>query len=215
MFHKSASRKPKTAEDAVNGTNSHFNPQYKARSTSQLLSPNSVIIPSTSSKSDRSAPHASTSSLAASNSTKSNLSSLFKNPVSTRKTTISQSAEDRFIMTLIKTPIDTSPRIPSNSSADMMNSLATTPVNEDSAANNKFFKSKVTAAFNHMKYRKFDDVLLRPPLCCLSQGWAVRMRPNFRTNESPIYFLGKVYNGKEGTTQLTPAFSLKTVCTAR
>ena len=24
------------------------------------------------------------------------------------------------------------------------------------------------------------------------------MRPNFRTNESPIYFLGNVYNGKEG-----------------
>ena len=29
-------------------------------------------------------------------------------------------------------------------------------------------------------------------------GWVVRMRPNFRTNESPIYFLGNVYNGKEG-----------------
>ncbi len=24
------------------------------------------------------------------------------------------------------------------------------------------------------------------------------MRPNFRTNESPIYFLGKMYNGKDG-----------------
>jgi len=24
------------------------------------------------------------------------------------------------------------------------------------------------------------------------------MQPNFRTNESPIYFLGKAYNGKEG-----------------
>lgn len=29
-------------------------------------------------------------------------------------------------------------------------------------------------------------------------GWVVRMRPNFRTNESPIYFLGKIYNGKDG-----------------
>ena len=27
------------------------------------------------------------------------------------------------------------------------------------------------------------------------------MRPNFRTNESPIYFLGKMYNGKDGTTR--------------
>lgn len=26
------------------------------------------------------------------------------------------------------------------------------------------------------------------------------MRPNFRTNESPIYFLGKIYNGKQGKT---------------
>ena len=30
-------------------------------------------------------------------------------------------------------------------------------------------------------------------------GWVVKMRPNFRTNESPIYLLGKMYNGKEGT----------------
>ena len=202
MFHKSASRKPKTAEDNVSGPNSYFNPQYKARSTSQLLSPNSVIVPSVSTKSDRSAPHASTSSLATSTVTKSNASSLFKIPVANRKTIIAQSTEDRFVMTLIKSPVDTSSRIPSTSSNDLPTTIATTPVTEDSAANNKFFKSKVTAAFNHMKYRKWTPVLLlllRELLCCLFPGWVVRMRPNFRTNESPIYFLGKVYNGKEGT----------------
>ena len=34
------------------------------------------------------------------------------------------------------------------------------------------------------------------------KGWAVRMRPNFRTNESPIYLLGKMYNGKDGKSNM-------------
>jgi hypothetical protein len=159
-------------------SNSHSNLRYKAQSASQLLSPDLSIISSTPS------PASSTSSLATSNSPKTNLSSFLKIPSPNRKTTITQSTEDRFIMTIIKSPSINSQRQSSNS----VNDLATTTspsiiMNEDVSNNGKFFKSKVTAAFNHMKYR-----------------WVVRMRPNFRTNESPIYFLGKMYNGKEEIT---------------
>lgn len=35
------------------------------------------------------------------------------------------------------------------------------------------------------------------------------MRPNFRTNESPIYFLGRAYNGKEGKYQKRKSFVKK------
>jgi hypothetical protein len=190
MFHKSSSSKrTQTVDDNLHHTNGHFNPQYKAQSTSQLLSPNSIIVQSIALKSDQSTPNSSTLSLATGNGTNTNMPS-----PSNRRTIISQSTEDRFIMTLIKSPVDNSPRI---SSHDL---VATTPVNEELPVNNKFFKSKVTAAFNHMKYRKLISrhQSYSTMESIVSQGWAVRMRPNFRTNESPIYFLGKLYNGKEG-----------------
>lgn len=154
MFHqKSSSKKNKTTDDSLDRINCHFNPQYKARSTSQLLSPNSVIQQSISSKNDRSIPHLSTSSLATPTTAKSNISSFFKNSLSIRKTTISQSTEGRFMMTLIKTSPENASRLPSTNSNE-----TSTPssANDDfpSNTNNKFFKSKVTAALNHVKYRK-------------------------------------------------------------
>jgi len=180
MFHKSTTKKGKIKDEQ---RKSHFNPQYKARSTSQLLSPNAIIHHSISPfKSDRSTPHASTTSLATTSttstttSTRAHLASLLKIPLTNRQTVMSQSTEDRFVMTLIKTPIDNTPRTLSSEP------IAMSPTTEESPTNGKLFKSRVTAAFNHMKYR-----------------WVVRMRPNFRTNESPIYFLGNVYNGKEDT----------------
>lgn len=160
MFHKSTTttttRKGKSHD---HHGKSHFNPQYKARSTSQLLSPNAIIHHSISPlKSDYSTPHASTSSLANStittptaatvtNTAKNNLSSLFKIPLSHRKTTVSQSSEDRYLMTLIKSPVDTTAKISSNEST------ISSPTTEESPTNGKLFKNKVTAAFNHMKYR--------------------------------------------------------------
>ncbi|CAF0852052.1 unnamed protein product [Rotaria sordida] len=163
-------------EDNSNG---HFSPRYKAQSTSQLLLPDSISTKSISSTS-------SASSLAMSNSPKNNLSSFLKMSLSNRKTTITRPTEDRFIMTIIKSPSVNSQRASSNSSSEFFtapSTLTTMTTNDDLQNNSKFLKNKVTAAFNHMKYR-----------------WVVRMRPNFRTNESPIYFLGKMYNGKEETT---------------
>ncbi|UJR28126.1 hypothetical protein I4U23_009382 [Adineta vaga] len=173
---------------AEENSNGYFNPRYKAQSTSQLLTPDSIIvksIPSTPS------PSSSTSSLAASNSPKNSLSSFLKIPLPSRKSTVPQPTEDRFIMTIIKSPSNNRQRMSSNSSNDLTTAATTTittnaiqqtvtTMNEESGNNSKFFKNKVTAAFNHMKYR-----------------WVVRMRPNFRTNESPIYFLGKIFNGKD------------------
>jgi hypothetical protein len=132
-------------------SNSHSNLRYKAQSASQLLSPDLSIISLTPS------PASSTSSLATSNSPKTNLSSFLKIPSPNRKTTVTQSTEDRFIMTIIKSPSINSQRQSSNS----VNDLATTTspsiiMNEDVSNNGKFFKSKVTAAFNHMKYRKLN-----------------------------------------------------------
>ncbi len=138
-------------------SNSHFNPRYKAQSTSELLTPDLVIVKSISSTPS---PASSTSSLAMSNSPKTNLSSFLKIPLPNRKTpTTPQSTEDRFIMTIIKSPSTNSSRVTSNSSNDLLTTTpppqSTTTTNEDVSNNGKLFKSKVTAAFNHMKYRKF------------------------------------------------------------
>ncbi|CAF0962779.1 unnamed protein product [Adineta ricciae] len=167
-----------------NNSNSHFNPRCKAQSTSQLLTPESATVKSNSSTPS---PASSTSSLAMSNSPKNSLSSFLKIPLPNRKSVVTQPAEDRFVMTLIKSPSTHSPRSSSNDFSIAATTTTShvpqaTTTNEDTGNNSKFFKNKVTAAFNHMKYR-----------------WVVRMRPNFRTNESPIYFLGKKYNGKDET----------------
>ncbi|CAF3329333.1 unnamed protein product [Rotaria socialis] len=169
-------------------TNGYFNPRYKAQSTSQLLSPDSISGDSISST-------LSTSSLAISNNSKSHISAFFKMSLPHRKTTTTLPAEDRFIMTIMRSPSPHSQCASFNSSNDIPTTpLSTTSITmtDDSSNNGKIFKSKVAAAFNHVKYR-----------------WAVRMRPNFRTNESPIYFLGKMYNGKEETTSddLPPTFN--------
>jgi len=140
-------------------SNSHSNLRYKAQSTSQLLSPDSVIVKSISLTPS---PSSSTSSLATSNSSKTNLSSFLKIPLPNRKTTTTQSTEERFVMTIIKSPSINSQRISSISSNDLATTIppATTTMNEDVSNNSKFFKSKMTAAFNHMKYRKFKTKIL-------------------------------------------------------
>jgi hypothetical protein len=142
-------------------SNGHFNPRCKAQSTSQLLSPDSIIVQSISSTPS---PASSTSSLATSNSSKNNLSSFLKISLPNRKSTVTQTIEDRFIMTIIKSPSVNSQRVSSNSSNDLATTIppsptTTTTMNEDVSNNSKFFKSKVTAAFNHMKYRKLKDLM--------------------------------------------------------
>jgi hypothetical protein len=141
--------------------NSHFNLRYKAQSTSQLLSQDSVIVKSISLTPS---PASSTSSLATSNSPKTNLSSFLKIPLPNRKTTTTQSTEERFVMTIIKSPSINSQRIASISSNDLATTIPTPPpttMNEDVSNNSKFFKGKMTAAFNHMKYRKFKNKIFK------------------------------------------------------
>ncbi len=141
-------------------SNSHFNLRYKAQSTSQLLSPDSIIVKSISTTPS---PASSTSSLATSNNSKNNLSSFLKISLPNRKSTSTQPTEDRFVMTIIKSPSINSQRITSNSSNDLTTTTPLPPpttTNEDVSNNSKFFKSKVTAAFNHMKYRKFKTKIL-------------------------------------------------------
>jgi hypothetical protein len=157
MFNKSFITKLKMTEENSNG---HFNPRYKAQSTSQLLSTDTVIIKS---KSATPSPASSTSSLAIQNSSKNNFASFLKIPSPSRKSPSPQSTEDRFIMTIIKSPSTHSQRMASNSSNDLAtpppSSITATTTNEDVSNNGKFFKNKVTAAFNHMKYRKFRDFI--------------------------------------------------------
>lgn len=133
-------------------TNSYFNPRYKAQSTSELLSAEPITVKSISATS-------STSSLTTSNSPKNNLSSFLKMSLTNRKTTVSRPTEDRFVMTIIKSPSSNSQRMPSNSSNDsyITTSSTTATANDDTSNNSKFLKSKVTAALNHMKYRKLRN----------------------------------------------------------
>ena len=162
MFNKSFTTKLKMTEENSNG---HFNPRYKAQSTSQLLSTDTVIIKS---KSATPSPASSTSSLAIQNSPKNSFASFLKIPLSNRKSPSPQSTEDRFIMTIIKSPSTNSQRMASTSSNDLATPLppsTTITINEDVSNNGKFFKNKVTAAFNHMKYRKFQDFLFFILLC--------------------------------------------------
>lgn len=136
------------AEDNSTG---YFNPRYKAQSTSQLLSPDAVSVKFMSSTS-------STSSLAMPNTAKTHLTSFLKMTLPHRKSPTARPAEDRFVMTIIKSPSPHSQRVSSNSSNDIPttpSSIASIAMNDDLANNSKMFKSKVTAAFNHMKYRKY------------------------------------------------------------
>ncbi|CAF0787181.1 unnamed protein product [Rotaria sordida] len=157
-------------------TNDYFNSRHRTQSSSHLRSPDLVSVKPMSPQQDRSSQLSATSSLTTSNISKTNSSPFLRISTPIQKTNSSPPSDDRFVMTIIRSPSTSSQRI-----------LSTEPIgpiitNEESSNNNKFFKSKVTAALNHMKYR-----------------WGVRIRPNFRTNESPIYFLGKIYNGKEET----------------
>ena len=79
MFNKSFITKLKMTEE---NSNSHFNPRYKAQSTSQLLS---LILLLLNLMSSTPSPASSTSSLAISNSSKNNLSSFLKIPSPNRK----------------------------------------------------------------------------------------------------------------------------------
>jgi hypothetical protein len=137
-------------------SNGHFSPRCKAQSTSQLLSADSMMVKSISSTPS---PASSTSSLATSTSSKTNLSSFLKIPLPNRKSTNPQPTEDRFVMTIIKSPSINSQRISSTSSSDLSTTTPSAAIaNEDISNNGKFFKNKVTAAFNHMKYRKSDNL---------------------------------------------------------
>ncbi|UJR21316.1 hypothetical protein I4U23_024407 [Adineta vaga] len=177
MFFKSTKTKMFNGDD--DHTHSFINPRHRAQSAIHLLTPDTANTRSTSSKPDRCltpSSTSSTSSLTASSSPKTNFSFL-KVSSSNRKGSGSPPPDDRFLMTIIKSPSSNTQRIQNNEP------VGTTVVNEELSSNNRFLKSKVTAALNHMKYR-----------------WVVKIRPNFRTNESPIYLLGKKYNGREETT---------------
>lgn len=145
---------------AEENSNSHFNPRCKAQSTSHLLSTDSAMIKSLSSSPS---PASSTSSLATSHSSKSNLSTFLKIPLPSRKSTPTPPVEERFVMTIIRSPSVNSQRLSSNSSTDLTRAISPppppTPV-EDISNNSKFFKNKMTAAFNHMKYRSFSFLVL-------------------------------------------------------
>ncbi|CAF1551485.1 unnamed protein product [Rotaria magnacalcarata] len=174
MSFKQSSAKMYEINDDNN--NDYFNSRYRTQSTSYLVLNDSTSVKSLSPKQNRSETASAASSPIASSSSKINTSSQLRISSPNPKTSISSSPDDRFVMTIIRSPSTSSQRILS------MEPVGPTVMNEE-LSNNKFFKSKVTAALNHMKYR-----------------WVVKMRPNFRTNESPIYLLGKMYNGKEETT---------------
>ena len=138
--------------------NSHFNPRCKAQSTSHLLSVDSSLMIKSLSSSP--SPASSTSSLANSHSSKSNLSSFLKIPLPSRKSTPTPPVEERFVMTIIRSPsINSQQRLSSTSSNDLTRAISPPPPPpppvEDISNNSKFFKNKMTAAFNHMKYRTY------------------------------------------------------------
>ncbi|CAF0875162.1 unnamed protein product [Adineta ricciae] len=157
---------------------SFINPRHRARSATHLLTPDMANARSTSSNQDRSLTPSSTSSSVVSSSPKPTSSSFLKVSMPNGSSNSSpSSSDDLFVMTIIKSPSISSQRTQTNEP------VGPTVVNEELSSNNKFLKSKVTAALNHMKYR-----------------WVVKMRPNFRTSETPIYFLGTKYDGREVTT---------------
>jgi hypothetical protein len=133
-------------------TNGYFNPRYRAQSALHLLSPDSASNKSPLPKQDRSttpSTASSTSSLATSSSPKTSLSSFLRISSPNRKESSSPPSDDRFIMTIIRSPSTSSQRM------QAIEPVGTTVADGELSNSNKFFKSKVTAAFNHMKYRKF------------------------------------------------------------
>lgn len=123
----------------------YFNHRYRAQSTSHLLSNDSNSSKSVSPKPDRSQ----TSLI----NSKKDTPSFLKISSTSCKTLSSSPTEDRFVMTIIRSPSTSSQS--RMLSTDSATTPTPTPTHEESSNNSKFFKSKVTAALNHMKYRKF------------------------------------------------------------
>jgi hypothetical protein len=151
MFFKSS--KTKMFDNNDENGNNDFNPRNRAQSTSHLLSPDYGSMKSISPKQDRSttpSSASSTSSPATGNSPKTNASSYLKFSSPNHKASSSSPPEDHFVMTIIRSPSTSSQRMQANEP------VGATQTNEELSNNNKYFKSKVTAALNHMKYRKFE-----------------------------------------------------------
>ncbi len=151
------SLKTKMFENNDDNTDDFINLQHRIQSTSHRLAPDSAIIRPVSPKQDRSPTPSlasSTSSLATCNSPKTNISSFLKISSPLHKTNSSPPSDDRLVMTIIRSPSTSSQRIQSNESS------GPTITNEELANNNKFFKNKVTAALNHMKYRSLGYLLI-------------------------------------------------------
>lgn len=195
MFFKSA--KTKMTQSADERMHSFLNPRHRAQSAVHLLSPDSTSVKSGSPQANRSltpSSASSTSSLAVSSSPKSSLSSFLKVATPSHDESNASPSDDRFVMTIIKSPS------PSSHRAHTHEPVASSTVSEDLSSNNKFLKSKMTAALNHMKYRESTECVHRfePPFVRSFPGWVVKMRPNFRTDDSPICLLGRMYSGCEG-----------------
>jgi hypothetical protein len=140
-------------ENNDENTDDYFDSRPRTQSTSLLLPPDSVMIRPGSPRQDRS-PSPSSSPLFTGNSPKTNLSSFLKISSPNPKTNNSPPLEERFLMTVIRSPSSNSQRIQSNEPS------GATITNEELSNNNKFFKNKMTAALNHMKYRKFQYTLI-------------------------------------------------------
>ena len=117
-----------------------------------LTLPDPSLFKSASSKQDPSSPSSpspSTISWPSTNSLPPNVNSFVKISSPNDRTTASPSSENGLLMTLIQSS-------PSNSQRTPANELGGTSANNEELSNNsKFIKSKVTAALNHMKYRKY------------------------------------------------------------
>lgn len=159
MFSKSS--KTKMCENSDENIDDDINQRNRAQSTSHLLTPDSAIpktiLPTILPRQDRSptpSTTSSTSSIAPGNSPKTNLTSFLKISSPLHKTNGTPSHEEGFVMTIIRSP--------STSSQRTQSTEPTTPIviNDESANNNKFFKNKVTAALNHMKYRQFKYLFM-------------------------------------------------------
>jgi hypothetical protein len=122
---------------------------YLIQSTSHLLPPDAAIQSSSITREDRSSPIP----IGSSNTTshiRSSLTSFLKISSPNRRLADSSPNDDRFVMTIIRSPSTGSQRpLPTNE--PIVSSIA----NEDLSNSNKFFKSKMTAALNHMKYRSY------------------------------------------------------------
>ena len=121
----------------------------RSQSTSPRLMPSSIVNSSILVDQDPliPSPTSSITSLPSNHSPKNSLSSFFRVPSPHRKTPSSPSSEDRFMITFIRNP-STSPQRTSTVTE------ATVEIDEPQGNNgNTFFKGKVTAALNQMKYR--------------------------------------------------------------